>query len=56
MEWAAERGFTVVTAGGAVPGSALDIALPGAGDPGCARCRHLVAELLAAELWAADPI
>ena len=57
MEWAAERGFTVVTAGGAVPGSALDIELPGAGDPDVRPLVDtLVAELLAAELWAADPI
>ncbi len=57
MEWAAERGFTVVTAGGAVPGSALDIDVPGADDPGVRPLvETLVAELLAAELWAADPI
>ncbi len=54
-EWAAERGFTVVATGGAVRGSALDIDLPG--DP---EVRPLIetlpSELLAAELWAADPI
>ena len=33
MEWAAERGFPVVVAGGSLPGSALEIDLPGAGDP-----------------------
>jgi glutamine---fructose-6-phosphate transaminase (isomerizing) len=57
MEWAAERGFTVVVAGGAIPGAALDIELPGVADP---IVRSLVethvAELVAAELWARDPI
>lgn len=57
MEWAAKRGFPVVVAGGSLPGSALDIDLPGTHDP---LVRPLiethVAELLAAELWARDPI
>jgi fructoselysine-6-P-deglycase FrlB-like protein len=57
MDWAAKRGFPVVVAGGRVPGSALDIELPGAED---ARVRPLVetlvAELVAAELWAQSPI
>ncbi len=40
-----------------MPGSALDIELPGAGDPDVRPLVDtLVAELLAAELWAADPI
>lgn len=55
MEWAAERGFTVVTAGGAVPGSALDIDLPGGAEVR-PLVETLVGELLAAGLWAADPI
>lgn len=57
MEWAAGRSFPVVVAGGSLPGSALDIELPGADHP---HIRPLVethvAELLAAELWARDPI
>jgi glucosamine--fructose-6-phosphate aminotransferase (isomerizing) len=57
MEWAGERGFPVVVAGGSLPGSALDIGLPGSDDP---LIRPLVethvAELLAAELWTRDPI
>jgi glutamine---fructose-6-phosphate transaminase (isomerizing) len=56
MEWAAERRFTVVVAGGAVPGSALDIDLPGADDPWIRPLvETLVAELIAAELWARTP-
>ena len=43
-EWQAERGFTVVTAD--VPGEADVRPL----------VETLVAELLAAELWTADPI
>jgi hypothetical protein len=55
MAWAAERDFPVVAAGAAVPGSALDIPLPA--DPDVRPLvETLVAELLAAELWAADPI
>jgi fructoselysine-6-P-deglycase FrlB-like protein len=57
MEWAAKRRFPVLVAGGSLPGSALDIELPGSDDP---VIRPLVethvAELLAAELWARDPI
>jgi glucosamine--fructose-6-phosphate aminotransferase (isomerizing) len=57
MEWAAKRGFPVVVAGGSLPGSALDIDLPGVDDP---VVRPLVethvAELVAAALWARDPI
>jgi glucosamine--fructose-6-phosphate aminotransferase (isomerizing) len=57
MEWAAKRGFTVVVAGGAIPGSALDIDLPGAGDPWVRPLvETLVAELIAVELWALAPI
>jgi hypothetical protein len=57
MEWAAERGCTVVVAGGALPGSALDIGLPGAADPWVRPLvETLVAELIAAELWALAPI
>ena len=57
MEWSATRGFPVVVAGGSLPGAALDIGLPGSDD---SVIRPLVethvAELLAAELWALDPI
>jgi glutamine---fructose-6-phosphate transaminase (isomerizing) len=57
MGWAAERGFPVVVAGGSLPGAALDIDLPASDD---SVIRPLVethvAELLAAELWALDPI
>ena len=57
MEWSAKRGFPVVVAGGSVPGSALDIDLPGADDPFVRPLIEThVAELLAAELWARDPI
>lgn len=53
LEWAAERGFPVVVAGGSLPGSALEIDLPGADDPFVRQLvETLVAELLAAELWA----
>jgi glucosamine--fructose-6-phosphate aminotransferase (isomerizing) len=56
MEWAAERGFPVVVAGGSLPGSALEIDLPGADDPFVRQLvETLVAELLAAELWALAP-
>jgi glutamine---fructose-6-phosphate transaminase (isomerizing) len=55
MEWAAERGFTVVAAGARLPGSALDIDLPGKLDVR-PLIETLVCELIAAELWAADPI
>jgi glutamine---fructose-6-phosphate transaminase (isomerizing) len=56
MDWAAERGFPVVVAGGSLPGSALEIDLPGADDPFVRRLvETLVAELIAAELWAAAP-
>jgi glutamine---fructose-6-phosphate transaminase (isomerizing) len=57
MDWAAKRGCTVVVAGGAIAGSSLDIDLPGADDPAVRPLvETLVAELLAAELWARDPI
>ncbi len=57
MEWAAERRFAVVSVGGAIAGSALDIALPGADDPGVRPLvETLVAELIAAELWARSPV
>ncbi len=57
MGWAAERGFPVVVAGGSLPGSALDIDLPGADDPAVrALVETHVAELLAAALWARDPV
>jgi glucosamine--fructose-6-phosphate aminotransferase (isomerizing) len=57
MEWAAARGFPVVVAGGSLAGSALDIDLPGTDDPFVRQLiETLVAELLAAELWARDPI
>jgi glucosamine--fructose-6-phosphate aminotransferase (isomerizing) len=57
MEWAAERGFPVVVAGGSRPGSALQIALPGADTPFVRPLvETLVAELIAAELWALAPI
>ena len=56
MEWAAQRGFTVVVAGGAIPGSALDIDLPGAeGLFVRPLVETLVAELIAAALWALHP-
>jgi fructoselysine-6-P-deglycase FrlB-like protein len=57
MRWAAERGFPVVVAGGRLAGSALDIDLPGTGDPAVrALVETHVAELLAAALWERDPI
>jgi len=57
MAWAAERSFTVVAVDGSLPGSALDIDIPGAADPLVRPLvETLVAELLAAELWARDPI
>ena len=57
MQWAAERGFPVVVAGGRLPGSALQIDLPGAEAPSvCPLVETLVAELIAAELWALAPI
>jgi glucosamine--fructose-6-phosphate aminotransferase (isomerizing) len=57
MEWAAERQFPVVVAGGSLPGSALQIDLPGADDPWIKPLvETLVAELIAAELWALAPI
>jgi fructoselysine-6-P-deglycase FrlB-like protein len=56
LEWAAGRGFPVVVAGGSLPGSALEIDLPGADDPFVRRLvETLVSELLAAELWALAP-
>ena len=56
LAWAAERGFPVVVAGGSLPGSALEIDLPGANDPFVRRLiETLVAELIAAELWARAP-
>ena len=56
MEWAAKRAFPVVVAGGSLPGSALDIHLPGAGSPWVRPLvETLVAELIAAELWALAP-
>jgi fructoselysine-6-P-deglycase FrlB-like protein len=57
MRWAAERGFPVVVAGGSLPGSALEIDLPGTADPAVrALVETHVAELLAAALWERDPI
>ncbi len=57
MRWAAERGFPVVVAGGRLPGAALDIDLPGADDPAVRPLVEThVAELLAAALWARDPV
>jgi len=57
MEWAAERGFPVVVAGGSLPGAALQIDLPGADAPFVRPLvETLVAELIAAELWALAPI
>jgi glutamine---fructose-6-phosphate transaminase (isomerizing) len=54
--WAAERGFPVVVAGGILPGSALQIDLPGAEGPFVRPLvETLVAELIAAELWALSP-
>ena len=47
----------MVVAGGSLPGAALEIDLPGAGDPWVRRLvETLVAELIAAELWALAPI
>lgn len=54
-EWQAERGFTVVTVGAAGPGPGLGIDIPGDADVR-PLIETLVSELLAAELWAADPI
>jgi glutamine---fructose-6-phosphate transaminase (isomerizing) len=57
MRWAVQRGFPVVVAGGSRPGSALDIDLPGADDPAVRPLVEThVAELLAAALWARDPV
>ena len=57
MDWARERNFPVVVAGGSLPGSALDIDLPGGDDPGIRPLIEThVAELLAAALWERDPI
>lgn len=57
MEWAAQRRFTVVSVGDRIPGASLDIELPGADDPAVLPLvETLVAELVAAELWARDPI
>ena len=57
IEWATERGFPVVVAGGSLPGAALQIDLPGAEAPFVRPLvETLVAELIAAELWALAPI
>ena len=57
MDAAPERTFPVVVAGGSLPGSALDIDLPGGDDPGIRPLIEThVAELLAAALWERDPI
>ncbi len=57
MRWAAERGFPVVVAGGSIAGAALAIDLPGADEPAVRPLVEThVAELLAAALWARDPI
>ncbi|HEY2787845.1 MAG TPA: hypothetical protein VGI72_00245, partial [Gaiellales bacterium] len=57
MEWAVERSFPVVVAGGSLPGSALDIDLPGSDDPVVRPLIEThVAELLTAALWARDPM
>ena len=53
LDWAGKRGCPVVTVGGPLPGAALDIPLPGGGDPAVrAVVEGRVAELLAAELHA----
>jgi len=53
MEWAEARGCPVVTAGGPLPGAALDVPVPGGDDPAVrALVEGRVAELLAAELHA----
>ena len=53
MEWAERRGCPVVTAGGRLPGAALDVRMPGGGDsPTRSLVEGRVAELLAAELYA----
>ncbi|MEP6641787.1 MAG: SIS domain-containing protein [Gaiellales bacterium] len=55
--WATERGFPMVVAGGSLPGSALQIDLPGAEVPFVRPLvETLVTELIAAELWALAPI
>jgi fructoselysine-6-P-deglycase FrlB-like protein len=57
IEWATERSFSVVVAGGSLPGAALQIDLPGAEAPFVRPLvETLVAELIAAELWALAPI
>jgi len=57
MDWAVERGVPVVTVGGALDRSVLDVPIADGGDP---LVRLLVeshaCELLAAELWRLDPI
>ena len=57
MDWAIERGVPVVTVGGGLDRSVLDVPIADGGDP---LVRLLVethaCELLAAELWRLDPI
>jgi fructoselysine-6-P-deglycase FrlB-like protein len=57
LEWAGQRGFPVVTVGGALAGAALDIPLHDVGDPVIrSLVEHHEAELVAAELWRRRPI
>ena len=57
MEWAAQRSFPVVVAGGSLAGAALAIDLAGTADPGVRPLIETqVAELVAAALWERDPI
>jgi fructoselysine-6-P-deglycase FrlB-like protein len=57
MEWATQRTFPVVVAGGSLVGAALDIDLAGSADPGVRPLIEThVAELVAAALWQRDPI
>jgi len=57
MEWAAKRRFTVASVGAPLPGASLAIDLPGAAEPSVRPLvETLVAELVAAELYARDPM
>jgi glutamine---fructose-6-phosphate transaminase (isomerizing) len=50
MEWTVLRGCPVVTVGGPLPGAALDVPVPGGGDP----IVRMLAEVRVCELLAAD--
>ena len=55
-ERAGERGFPVITVGGAVAGAAADVPLGDGADPVVrSLVENHVAELIAAELWRRHP-